>query len=66
MGSYGEKGKWGGGARESCGGTGKKGQLWGRGEEGAVGGGDPALPVNVQESPAKVWVGGSLLQGWGH
>ena len=24
------------------------------------------LPVSVQESPAKVWVGGGLLQGWGH
>ena len=24
------------------------------------------LPVGVQESPVKAWVGGSLLQGWGH
>ena len=24
------------------------------------------LPRSVQESPAEVWVGGSLLQGWGH
>ena len=47
MGSYGEKGKWGGGARESCGGTGKKGQLWGRGEEGAVGGGEEG-PTGVE------------------
>ena len=26
---------------------------------------DPDLPVSVQESPAKAWVGGGLLQGWG-
>ena len=26
----------------------------------------PDLPVGVQESPVKVWVGGGLLQGWGH
>ena len=26
----------------------------------------PDLPVGVQESPAKAWVGGGLLQGWGH
>ena len=26
---------------------------------------DPDLPVSVQESPAEVWVGGGLLQGWG-
>ena len=24
------------------------------------------LPVGVQESLAKAWVGGGLLQGWGH
>ena len=24
------------------------------------------LPVGVQESPAKAWVGDGLLQGWGH
>ena len=24
------------------------------------------LPVGVQESPVKAWVGGGLLQGWGH
>ena len=27
---------------------------------------DPVLPVSVQESPAEVWVGGGLLQVWGH
>ena len=27
---------------------------------------DPDLPVSVQESPAEVWVGVGLLQGWGH
>ena len=27
---------------------------------------DPDLPVSVQESQAEVWVGGGLLQGWGH
>ena len=27
---------------------------------------DPDLPMSVQESPAEVWVGGSLLQGRGH
>ena len=27
---------------------------------------DLDLPVSVQESPAEVWVGGGLLQGWGH
>ena len=27
---------------------------------------DPDMPVSVQESPAKAWVGGGLLQGWGH
>ena len=27
---------------------------------------DPDLPVSVQESLAEVWVGGGLLQGWGH
>ena len=26
---------------------------------------DPDLPVSVLESPAEVWVGGHLLQGWG-
>ena len=26
----------------------------------------PDLPVGVWESPAEVWVGGGLLQGWGH
>ena len=26
---------------------------------------DPDLPVSVQESPAEVWVGSGLLQGWG-
>ena len=26
----------------------------------------PDLPVGVWESPAKPWVGGGLLQGWGH
>ena len=24
------------------------------------------LPVSVQESLEEVWVGGGLLQGWGH
>ena len=27
---------------------------------------DPDLPISVQESPVKAWVGGGLLQGWGH
>ena len=27
---------------------------------------DPDLPVSVQESLVEVWVGGGLLQGWGH
>ena len=27
---------------------------------------DPDLPMSVQESPAEVWVGDGLLQGWGH
>ena len=27
---------------------------------------DPDLPVSVQESSAEAWVGGGLLQGWGH
>ena len=27
---------------------------------------DPDLPVNGQESPAEMWVGGGLLPGWGH
>ena len=27
---------------------------------------DPDLPVSVQESLAEAWVGGGLLQGWGH
>ena len=27
---------------------------------------DPDLPVNVQEPRVEVWVGGGLLQGWGH
>ena len=27
---------------------------------------DPDLPVTVQESPGEEWVGGGLLQGWGH
>ena len=27
---------------------------------------DPDLARNVRESPAEVWVGGRLLQGWGH
>ena len=27
---------------------------------------DRDLLVNVQESTAEVWVGGGLLQGWGH
>jgi len=26
---------------------------------------DPDLPVNVQESPVEIWVGGGLLQGQG-
>ena len=26
----------------------------------------PDLPVGVQESLVKVWVGGGLLQDWGH
>ena len=24
------------------------------------------LPAGVRESPAEAWVGGGLLQGWGH
>ena len=27
---------------------------------------DPDMPMSVQETPAEVWVGGGLLQGWGH
>ena len=27
---------------------------------------DPDFPVSVQESLAEAWVGGGLLQGWGH
>ena len=27
---------------------------------------DPDLPMSVQGSPAEVWVGGGLLQGWRH
>ena len=27
---------------------------------------EPDLPVSVQESLAEAWVGGSLLQVWGH
>ena len=27
---------------------------------------DPDLPVSVQDSLAEAWVGGGLLQGWGH
>ena len=27
---------------------------------------DPDLPMGVQESLAKEWVGSELLQGWGH
>ena len=27
---------------------------------------DPDLPVRVQESPMKAWVGSGLLQGWKH
>ena len=27
---------------------------------------DPDMPESVQESVAIVWVGGGLLQGWGH
>ena len=27
---------------------------------------DPDLPVRVQESLVEAWVGGGLLQGWGH
>ena len=27
---------------------------------------DSDLPVSVQESLAEAWVGGGLLQGWGH
>ena len=27
---------------------------------------DPDLPLSAQESLAEVWVGGGLLQGWGH
>ena len=27
---------------------------------------DPDLPMSVQESLVKVWVGSGPLQGWGH
>ena len=27
---------------------------------------DPYLPMSIQELPAEAWVGGGLLQGWGH
>ena len=27
---------------------------------------DPDLPGSVQEPPEEAWVGGGLLQGWGH
>ena len=27
---------------------------------------DPDLPMGVQESLVEAWVGGGLLQGWGH
>ena len=27
---------------------------------------DPDLPVSVLESPAEMWVGNGLFQGWGH
>ena len=27
---------------------------------------DPDLPMSVQESPAEVWLGSGLLQGWRH
>ena len=27
---------------------------------------DPDFPMSVQESLAEAWVGGGLLQGWGH
>ena len=27
---------------------------------------DPDLPRSVQGSPAEAWIGGGLLQGWGH
>ena len=27
---------------------------------------DPDLPMSAQESLAEAWVGGGLLQGWGH
>ena len=27
---------------------------------------DPDLPVSIQESTAEAWVGGGLLQSWGH
>ena len=27
---------------------------------------DPDLPMSVQESLAETWIGGGLLQGWGH
>ena len=27
---------------------------------------DPDLPVSVRESLVEAWVGGGLLQGWGH
>ena len=27
---------------------------------------DPDLPMSIQESQAEAWVGGGLLQGWGH
>ena len=27
---------------------------------------NPDLPMSVRESLEEVWVGGGLLQGWGH
>ena len=27
---------------------------------------DPDLPMSIQETLVEVWVGGGLLQGWGH
>ena len=27
---------------------------------------DPDIRGSVQETPAEAWVGGGLLQGWGH
>ena len=27
---------------------------------------DPNLPVSIQETPVEAWVGGGLLQRWGH